>query len=66
MSNVVNEIDRMVSEMKEEAEGLEVWAFIVTYDENGQLDWKALANEHTPEGGEADVALGSPIINWEG
>lgn len=61
MSNVVNEIDRMVSELKEEGEGYEVWAFIATYDETGRLDWKAFATSDTDE----DHTLGSEIVKFD-
>lgn len=60
MSNLVNEIDGMVEAMKAQAGDKEVWAFIATYDETGNLDWKALATDDE----RGDYTLGSPMVTF--
>jgi hypothetical protein len=59
MDDLRYKITEMVTEMKDEAGERRVWAFIATYDKNGNLDWKAYAaNEDDTD----DVILGSEIV----
>lgn len=49
-------IDQFVAEMKELAGDDSVWAFVATYDQNGEFNWKAYA---VNEALDADIGLGS-------
>lgn len=53
LSNFANELTR-------EAGDSEVWAFIATYDEHGELNWKALAETQDGE----DIVLGSKLVTF--
>lgn len=59
---VLNEFAR---EMEREAGDREVWAFIATYDENGQFAWKAYALEEDEEGFTGEVMLGSKKVRFD-
>ena len=50
-------LHEFANEMEREAGGREVWAFIATYDENGQFAWKADALEEDEEGFTGEVSL---------
>lgn len=57
MDNLVDEIDRMADEMKRQAGEKQVWAFIATYDKNGNLDWKAYDEDWN--------MLGSELVRFD-
>lgn len=47
-----------------EAGGREVWAFIATYDENGEFAWKAYATDVDEDGVYNEVMLGSKKVKF--
>lgn len=57
LNNFANEVSR-------EAAGREVWAFIATYDENGEFAWKAYATEVDEDGIANEVMLGSKKVKF--
>jgi len=54
-------LNNFANELCQEADGKEVWAFIATYDRNGELSWKAFAE--TKDGD--DIVLGSEKVSFD-
>jgi hypothetical protein len=52
-------IKEFAAEMSDAAGDREVWAFIATYDRNGELSWKAFGFDD----GE-DIVLGSELVTF--
>lgn len=52
-------LQNFAAEMVSEAGGREMWAFIATYDRNGELNWKAFGFDD----GE-DIVLGSEMVTF--
>lgn len=53
-------IKKFAAEMADAAGDREVWAFIATYDRNGELNWKAFGFDD--DGGE--IVLGSELVTF--
>jgi hypothetical protein len=54
-------LNNFANELTQQAGDKEVWAFIATYDSNGNLNWKAFANGNDGE----ELVLGSELVTFE-
>ena len=59
MESLEGKIKEFAAEMTDAAGNREVWAFIATYDRNGELAWKAFGFDD----GE-DIILGSELVTF--
>lgn len=57
-------LHEFANEMEREAGGREVWAFVATYDENGQFAWKAYATDVDEDGIHNEIMLGSKKVKF--
>ena len=53
-------LNSFANELCHEADGKEVWAFIATYDKNGEFAWKGLGFNDEGE----DIVLGSDKVTF--